>query len=70
MCFDLAGPSRGLGSFAPGEGKAAGCRRQGKKIVMMTLIKIAVAALITFGVLNPSFTPRGEDAKCSCKADA
>jgi hypothetical protein len=35
---------------------------------MMTLLKIAVAALITFGVLNPSFTPKADDANCSCKA--
>jgi hypothetical protein len=37
---------------------------------MLTLIKIAVAAAIAFGVLSPSFTPKGEDAACSCKADA
>jgi hypothetical protein len=37
---------------------------------MLTVLKIAVAGLIAFAVLNPSFTPRADDAKCSCKADA
>lgn len=37
---------------------------------MLTLLKIGVAALIGFGVLNPSFTPKADDAKCTCKADA
>lgn len=48
----------------------SGRMRGAKGNNMLTIIKIAVAALIMFGVLSPSFTPKGEDAACSCKADA
>jgi len=37
---------------------------------MLTILKIAAAAIIGLAVLNPSFGPRAEDASCSCKADA
>jgi hypothetical protein len=33
---------------------------------MITLLKIA--ALITIGVLNPSFTPKADHASCNCHA--
>jgi hypothetical protein len=36
---------------------------------MMTLLKIAAAALITIGVLNPSFTPKADHANCNCHAN-
>jgi hypothetical protein len=62
-----AGRAEGLvASLARASGRMRGAKREN---AMLTIIKIAVAALITFGVLNPSFTPRAEDAKCSCKAD-
>jgi hypothetical protein len=36
---------------------------------MLTLIKIAAAALIAFGVLSPSFAPKGDNASCNCSAN-
>jgi len=41
-----------------------------KTKVMLTLVKIAVAVAIGIAVLNPSFTPKAEDASCKCAADA
>jgi hypothetical protein len=35
----------------------------------MLILKIAVAALISIGVLSPSIAPKGEKASCTCKAD-
>jgi hypothetical protein len=65
--LDAGGPSRELGSFArKGKRQDAGAKREN---AMLTIIKIAMAALITFGVLNPSFAPHADDAKCSCKAN-
>ncbi len=37
---------------------------------MMTLLKIGAAALIAYGLLNPSFAPKGDTAKCDCHAKA
>jgi hypothetical protein len=62
-----SGRAEGFGSFAQG------AKRQDAGAIgnhMLTIIKIAVAALITFGVLSPSFAPKADDAACSCKADA
>lgn len=39
-----------------------------EKTTMVTLLKIAVAGLIVFGVLSPSFTPKAENANCNCHA--
>ena len=36
---------------------------------MITLLKLVAAAGIAWGVLNPSFTPRGEGCECKGKAD-
>lgn len=62
------GRAEGLSSFTPGGKRQDAGAIQGK--TMLTLLKIAVAAAIGFAVLNPSFTPKADDAKCSCKADA
>lgn len=35
---------------------------------MLTLLKIAAAALITIGVLNPSISPKADSASCNCHA--
>jgi len=51
-------------------GGAAGCSGRKWEIIMMIVLKIAAAALIGFGLLQPSFSPKAEDASCSCKADA
>jgi hypothetical protein len=40
---------------------------QGKK-VMVTLIKLAVAAVIGFAVLHPTTTPKADDCECKAKA--
>lgn len=37
--------------------------------VMINLIKIVAVLAIGYAVLNPTFTPKAEDAKCSCKAN-
>jgi hypothetical protein len=37
---------------------------------MLTILKIAAAALICFAMLNPTLAPKAEDAGCSCKAHA
>jgi hypothetical protein len=37
---------------------------------MLIIIKIAAAALLAYGVLEPSFTPKAQDAACRCRADA
>jgi hypothetical protein len=36
---------------------------------MITLLKIAVAGLIAFAALNPSFTPKADNASCNCSAN-
>jgi hypothetical protein len=36
---------------------------------MLTILKIAAAALITIGVLNPSFAPKADSANCNCHAN-
>jgi hypothetical protein len=36
---------------------------------MLTLLKVAVAGLIAFAVLNPTSTPKADHANCSCKAN-
>jgi hypothetical protein len=36
---------------------------------MLTILKIAVAAAVAFGVLSPSFTPKADNANCSCHAN-
>jgi hypothetical protein len=43
---------------------------QEKTKVMLTLVKIAIAVAIGFAVVNPSFTPKADDASCRCSADA
>jgi hypothetical protein len=37
---------------------------------MLTILKIVAALVIGYAVLNPTFSPKAEDASCSCKADA
>lgn len=41
-----------------------------KNQTMITLIKIAVALAIGFAVVNPTSTPKAQDASCNCSADA
>jgi hypothetical protein len=61
------GRAESFNSFAQG-GKRQDAGAKGKKI-MLTILKVAVAGLIAFGVLSPSFTPKADNAKCTCKAD-
>ena len=37
---------------------------------MLTIIKVAIALAIGYVALNPTFSPKAEDASCSCKAEA
>jgi hypothetical protein len=66
----LDGPGRAEGFVA--SPREAGGRMPGPFRVkpMMTLLKIAAAALITIGVLNPSFTPKADHANCNCHANS
>ena len=47
-----------------------GSRRNKKYKRMLTLVKIAIAVAIGIAVVNPSFTPKADDASCKCAADA
>lgn len=37
---------------------------------MLHIIKILAVIAIGYAVINPTFSPKAEDASCSCKADA
>lgn len=37
---------------------------------MLTLIKLAAAAVIALGILSPGFTPRADTCECKAKASA
>lgn len=37
---------------------------------MLHIIKILAVIAIGFAALNPTFSPKAEDASCNCKADA
>lgn len=69
LFLTLGDGQRGLTASLEGK-EAVTCSLVKNNVIMFTLIKIAVAIAIGIAVVNPSFTPKADDASCKCSADA